>query len=311
MASKASRQAFTVLSRSYSTQPPKATAKAAQKASLPLQVALRREQQGQTNVNQDRARYELLKAKGELIQPNGETVSYSEWLEKTTKRRRRVRGTKQRTSEDADAEPETEVVGQKIYLPNMVFRLMRNHTPPGQPYNPYEATFRIPRSLTKNDVRSYLSAAYGVECTYIRTDNYIAPLSRTLVDGHRTESKRVGGTETTYKRAVVGLVEPFIYPNAVEDMSAKEREENEAWMEKMFQTKTFEKWRKTMKQDSRTGMLSKRAMSNRGHILEKVMQKRKERDDLMKDAVQNLVSRGASPFGAGSLKAGQVESTEA
>ncbi|KAG8898957.1 hypothetical protein FRC00_002106 [Tulasnella sp. 408] len=173
MASTASRQAFTVLSRSYSTQPPKATAKAAKKASLPLQVALRREQQGQTN------------------------------------------------------------------------------------------------------------------------------------------TKRVGGTETTYKRAVVGLVEPFIYPNAVEDMTAKEREENEAWMEKMFQTKTFEKWRKEMKQDSRTGMLSKRAMSNRGHILEKVMQKRKERDELMKDAVQNLVTRGASPFGAGSLKVAQAESTEA
>ncbi|KAG8893373.1 hypothetical protein FRC01_013631, partial [Tulasnella sp. 417] len=232
MASKASRQAFTVLSRSYSTQPPKPSAKAAKKASLPLQVALRREQQGQTNVDQDRARYELLKAKGELIQPSGETQSYSEWLEKTTRRRRRVRGTRQRTSEDPDADPETEVVGQKIYLPNLVFRLMRNHTPPGQPYNPYEATFRIPRSLTKNDVRSYLSAVYGIECTYIRTDNYIAPLGRTLVDGHRTEAKRVGGTETTYKRAVVGLVEPFIYPGAVEDMTAKEREDHEAWMEK-------------------------------------------------------------------------------
>lgn len=262
-------------------------------------------------MNQDRARYELLKAKGELIQPNGETVSYSEWLEKTTRRRRRVRGTKQRTAEDADAEPETEVVGQKIYLPNLVFRLMRNHTPPGQPYNPYEATFRIPRSLTKNDVRSYLSAVYGVECTYIRTDNYIAPLKRALVDGHRTEAKRVGGTETTYKRAVVGLVEPFMYPNAVEDMTAKERDDHEAWMERMFQTKTYEKYKKEMKQDPKSGMLSKRAMSNRGHILEKVMQKRKERDELMKNAVQNLVSRGATPFGAGSLKVAMSESTEA
>ncbi|KAG8953429.1 hypothetical protein FRC04_002271 [Tulasnella sp. 424] len=310
MASKASRQAFTILSRSYSTQPPKATAKAAQKASLPLQVALRREQKGQTNVDQDRARYELLKAKGELLQPDGATPSYKEWLEKTTRRRRRVRGTQTRTPSDPDAEPETEVVGQKIYLPNMVFRLMRNHTPKGQPYNPYEATFRIPRSITKNDVRSYLSAVYGVECTYIRTDNYIAPLKRTLVDGHRTETKRIGGLETTYKRAVVGLVEPFIYPNAVEDMTAKERDDHEAWMEKMFQTKTYEKYRKEMKQDPRTGMLSKRAMSNRGHILEKVMQKRKERDELMKDAVQNLVSRGASPFGVGSLKVAQSESTE-
>ncbi|KAG8979568.1 hypothetical protein FRB90_008063, partial [Tulasnella sp. 427] len=131
MASKASRQAFTALSRSYSTQPPKATAKAAQKASLPLQVALRRELKGQTTVDQDRARYELLKSRGELIQADGETVSYSEWLEKTTARRRRVRGTRQRRSpEDPEAEPETEVVGQKIYLPNMVFRLMRNHTLP-------------------------------------------------------------------------------------------------------------------------------------------------------------------------------------
>ncbi|KAJ2966781.1 hypothetical protein NUW54_g13706 [Trametes sanguinea] len=48
--------------------------------------------------------------------------------------------------------------------------MVRNHTPPGQPYNPYEATFRVPQSVTKTDIRSYLLAVYGVQTTYIRTD---------------------------------------------------------------------------------------------------------------------------------------------
>ncbi|KZT43067.1 hypothetical protein SISSUDRAFT_963123, partial [Sistotremastrum suecicum HHB10207 ss-3] len=98
------------------------------------------------------------------------------------------------------------VVGQRIYLPNIIFRLIRNKTLPGQPYNPYEATFRIPNSVTKNDVRSYLLAMYGVETTYIRTDNYFSPLYRNY---DRTQKTR---RQYTYKRAVVGLVEPFYYP---------------------------------------------------------------------------------------------------
>jgi large subunit ribosomal protein L23 len=108
------------------------------------------------------------------------------------------------------------IVGQKIYLPNLQIRLMRNHTAPGEAYDPWTATFRIPPSVTKNDLRSYLSAAYGLDVTFIRTDNYIAPLTRTT--GGKV--KIAGGSRKNYKRAVVGLKEPFHYPDDVEEMRA-------------------------------------------------------------------------------------------
>ena len=173
---------------------------------------------------------------------------------------------------------------------------MRNHTPPGEPYNPYEATFRIPRSVTKNDVRSYLSAVYGVECTYIRTDNYISPMEKRVKDGQTVVWERRGGTETTYKRAVVGLVEPFAYPNAVEDMTEEERKENSQWMERMFQTETVEKFRKEKKMDEKTGRPERKMLTNRRHVLKLVMQKRKEREEAMSAAVKDFVGSGASPF---------------
>jgi len=49
---------------------------------------------------------------------------------------------------------ETQVVGEKVYLPNIIFRLVPNFTPLGKPYNSHEATFRIPQSVTKTDVRA-------------------------------------------------------------------------------------------------------------------------------------------------------------
>ncbi len=46
------------------------------------------------------------------------------------------------------------MVGEKVYLPNIIFRLVPNFTPLGKPYNSHEATFRIPQSVTKTDVRA-------------------------------------------------------------------------------------------------------------------------------------------------------------
>jgi large subunit ribosomal protein L23 len=89
-------------------------------------------------------------------------------------RRSRLRGTREVVM--PSGAKETQVVGEKVYLPNIIFRLVPNFTPPGKAYNPYEATFRIPQSVTKTDVRAYLAAMYGVQMTYIRTDNYSAPV---------------------------------------------------------------------------------------------------------------------------------------
>jgi len=129
------------------------------------------------------------------------------------------------------------VAGQKIYLPNIIFRLMRNYTPPGEPYNPWQATFRIPKNLTKTDIRSYLMAVYGVQTTFIRTDNYRAELSR-RPSRLSTPDKRP--SIASYKRAVVGLVEPFYYPLRLEDMEAERRERREAEIEKKLSVKIFQ-----------------------------------------------------------------------
>lgn len=272
------------------------TPESAQKLSLPTQVALRRSQ-GKKTPDQDRARYDQLRATGKLLELYGEVPTYEHWLERTTRRRRRVRGTRAVTVQTPDGTSrETEVVGQKIYLPNLVFRLMRNHTPPGEPYNPYEATFRVPRAVTKNDIRGYLDAVYGVKTTYIRTDNYIAPLKRTLVDHHKVLETRSGGIETTYKRAVVGLVDPFVYPDAVEDMTAEEREKHEEWLENMFQVKTYRKYQQEKRFDVETNRVVRRVSTNRGRILELVMEKRKQREQAIREKAAELVASGASPF---------------
>ncbi|KAG8992445.1 hypothetical protein FRB94_013929 [Tulasnella sp. JGI-2019a] len=279
--------------RAYSTP---SLPEAAKRGSLPIQVALRRSQTGAEDVDQDRARYDLLVARGKFAVAGRSAPSYEEWLERTTRRRRRVRGTR---TEKASVDPATQVVGKTIYLPNMIFKLMRNNTSAGQPYNPFEATFRIPPSVTKNDVRSYLSAVYGVNCTYIRTDNYIAPLKRTRVNGVLYQMKRRFGGNTTYKRAVVGLEEPFFYPQAQEDMTAKERGEHMDWLEKMFQATSVKNALKTQYVDMATGQIRKRQDKNRGRILELVMKKRAEKEQSVKKAVKELVSSGSSPFGPG------------
>jgi len=85
--------------------------------------------------------------------------------------------------------------------------------------NTYEATFRIPMSVTKTDIRSYLSAVYGVKPTYIRTANYFSPLHRKFNGAKTTRSYR------TYKRAVVGLVDPFYFPQTMEDMTTEDRKQ--------------------------------------------------------------------------------------
>ncbi|KAJ7155462.1 hypothetical protein C8R43DRAFT_1000001 [Mycena crocata] len=126
------------------------------------------------------------------------------------------------------------VEGQKIYLPNIIFRLMRNYTPPGQPYNPWQATFRVPKSITKTDIRSYLMAVYGVQTTYIRTDNYRAELSRRDIRITTPDKKP---SIASYKRAVVGLVEPFYYPLRLEDMEPDRRERRAAEIEEKLQIK--------------------------------------------------------------------------
>jgi len=217
--------------------------------------------------------------------------SPEQWVQGVNDRRSRIRGFRKTVRE---GEPETEVVGRKVYLPNIVFRLVRNHTPPGQPYNPYEATFRIPQSVTKTDIRSLLLSVYGVKTTYIRTDNYISPLYRTRPGYERRPYK-------TYKRAVVGLVDPFYYPHRLEDMPEKERQERTEWIEKHFSiqhTRNLQKeelLRMTKGQGKASWKLNAPFATKRPHILRLVAERREKRESLVAglvDGMKTLRKRG-------------------
>ena len=195
--------------RLYATIPDAAAA--ARTASTPQAVRLRRLKKGITAepgtsdatpeglTPSEASRYTRLRAMGDLTNEDGSELSEEQWLKKLNARRSRVRG--ERSVKREDGTVQIEVVANKIYLPNIVFRLVRNNTPPGQAYNPYEATFRVPPSITKTDIRSYLSAVYGVKTTYIRTDLYFPPVPK---PHHFSPRKKA------YKRAATPSSFPFL-----------------------------------------------------------------------------------------------------
>jgi large subunit ribosomal protein L23 len=285
----AAKRMNALLKRSYSTLPEAATA--ARTASTPRAVRLRRTRKTPTVDSETDAlpsgltpsefsRYQRALAKGELLRSDGTEPTEGEWLAKLNSRRSRLRGTREVVT--LSGAKETQVVGEKVYLPNIMFRLVPNFTQPGKPYNPYEATFRIPQSVTKTDVRSYLAAVYGVQTTYIRTDNYIAPLRRAW----NRAWVRSGRSYRTYKRAVVGLVEPFYYPMMLEDMSKADREAREASLDEMH----FGQTRKDMLKAQLLRMTQKNSpgwvwrgdlTTRRGTILKKIAEQRALREQLI------------------------------
>jgi large subunit ribosomal protein L23 len=219
-----------------------------------------------------------------------------------------------------------EVIGQRIYLPNIQIRLMRNHTPPGEAYDPNVATFRIPQSMTKTDLRGYLSAVYDLPVTFIRTDNYIAPLARQPGGG---QVRRKAGSVKTYKRAVVGLSEPFHYPDDVDELYAQGRamglgdalgKQREEWLEDNFMVermKTYRKsalmkfykgyrWRSKTHDNEVSGLIgANRIVSlseggsalslltlNQGNIMREIMRKRGENEEALREAAASLSKRG-------------------
>ncbi|KAG8745680.1 hypothetical protein FRC10_007377 [Ceratobasidium sp. 414] len=292
--------------RLYSTgAPPSKAASSALVSSTPRAVRIRRKRfpesiaeakEDTTLSDVEQTTYNRLKARGELTvegQDGLRELSEEEWLQRTNAKRRRVRGTKQ-TSPDAETEgPSLEaaqVVGHRIYLPNITFCLVRNHTPPGEPYNPFEATFRVPQSVTKLDIRGYLLSMYGVRTTYIRTDNRIADIRRnrtTYVKG------RWDSPQGTYKRAIVGLEEPFYYPQAREDMGIKEREAWDEYLNRKFQREEIMKLQANFRmrvfrppQYRNTGG----DVNLRGKIIRKVMEQKMAREGAVASAVEDMLA---------------------
>lgn len=125
------------------------------------------------------------------------------------------------------------VVGQRIYLPNIGVRLLRNRCrsfPVKEPYDPWIATFQLPLGMTKTDLRSYLMAVYGLPVSFIRTWIWRNSHARVWRRGsfkyaHRTARgaglARQKGSLHNKKLAIVGLYEPFHYPDDVEELYAQ------------------------------------------------------------------------------------------
>ncbi|KAI0316866.1 mitochondrial ribosomal protein L23 [Amylostereum chailletii] len=287
-----------IFRRAYATLPDAAAA--ARTASTPRAVRLRRLRRRPASAGPppesdalpsgltptEFARYQRALAKGELLGAGGREPTEAEWLDKLNARRTRLRGTRRVTA--TDGTKETQVVGQKVYLPNILFRLVRNHTPAGKPYNPYEATFRIPQSVTKTDVRAYLAAVYGVQTTYIRTDNYIAPIGRKF-DASYTS----GPSHRTYKRAVVGLVEPFYYPDAVEDMSAAERTERQKFLEETYMVSRTKEMIKefllrSTKKNSKSWQWRGPGTLQRGKILKRIAEQKALREEFVQTTKEQI-----------------------
>ncbi|THH09725.1 hypothetical protein EW145_g1809 [Phellinidium pouzarii] len=269
--------------RTFATIASPSVASAAQAASAPEKVKERREQTAnefaKTPVD---SRATTRTEKRRLVQPQ---IAHDS-------PRSRLRGV--RAVKRADGSVGVQVVGQRIYLPNILFTLVRNHTLPGKAYNPYEATFHIPQNITKTDVRSYLRTLYGVDCTYIRTDNYLVPMKyeKSVRLGRREDDH----TKRAYKRAVVGLKEPFYYPQMVEDMNGRERWLREAAIEDSFRLKEWKDIKKAMMEKQRGATennvtVLKDMRTTRKTILRKLWERREEREKTIRDFAKQLDER--------------------
>lgn len=90
----------------------------------------------------------------------------------------------------------------KIYLPSVFIRLVRNTG--AHRDDPYTATFRTDIRLSKPDIAAYLRSVYGLEFTSIRTIIYRTPRS------DRPLERR--GTPRTFKKVLITMRDPFVYP---------------------------------------------------------------------------------------------------
>jgi large subunit ribosomal protein L23 len=195
------------------------------------------------------------------------------------------------------------LVAKRIYLPNIQIRLMRNHTPPDTAYDPMVATFRIPPSMTKTDLRSYLHAVYGLEVTFIRTDNYLGSVARLPPNASMT---RQGGSKKNYKRAVVGLKQPFVYPDDVHEMSEEDRARREEFLQDNFQTEAGQEFRKKSMMKLAKGWRWRTGTHDnqvrlpqtyetpltlvQGNVMREIMKRRQDRERAVADAVASMTA---------------------
>ncbi|KAG0045562.1 hypothetical protein BGZ83_009240 [Gryganskiella cystojenkinii] len=95
---------------------------------------------------------------------------------------------------------------KKIYFPSTVIKLVRNA--PNVPQVSNILTFRVPPSMNKMDIKSYLSKIYQIPVVDVRTANMPAKLAGS---GGNTILKR-----QKFKKAIVTMESEFKWPETPE-----------------------------------------------------------------------------------------------
>jgi large subunit ribosomal protein L23 len=98
-------------------------------------------------------------------------------------------------------------VGIPTLLPTETVRLVRNFVPKGGKADPWKASFRLPLDMSKHALVNYLRSIYGLHVTWVRTQVYRSQISRSRVGRGKTAKG-----QRTWKKAEVGLLEPFVFP---------------------------------------------------------------------------------------------------
>ncbi|PWY96902.1 hypothetical protein BCV70DRAFT_196517 [Testicularia cyperi] len=157
-----------------------------------------------------------------------------------------------------------ERAGQLTFLPNTIVRLVKNHTPEGQAYDPWKATFRVPLSMHKHGLRTYLLQIYGLKTTWARSSIYRSPVTRDSRTG-----MKITGKGRTHKKIEVGLLEPFLFPEISPDFQKRHLLSSELDYERsrvyLKMTKTA-RWRGKKSADQYEGEIANRERSTFHHL---------------------------------------------
>lgn len=113
---------------------------------------------------------------------------------------------------------------QKVYLPNFTLTLVRNS--PAHANDPYTATFRVPTQLTKPDIVTFLTQAYGLNVLGIRTSIKMGRVyhHQALDQGFKRFTR-----QKTIKTAFIQMDRPFWYPEAPK----------QEWLNENFEVSVF------------------------------------------------------------------------
>lgn len=93
--------------------------------------------------------------------------------------------------------------GPKLFFPNIVFTLIRSGIK--RPDNTF--TFRVPKHLTKMDIKAYLEGLYNVSVESVETTTFLGKLSR-------QGSKRLPSKKNAVVRLAAESVAGFKWPDA-------------------------------------------------------------------------------------------------